>query len=123
MTFSAILMILTGIAFTFLPHEIMQVFSIDSGGHLPLLLQMLGALYFSFGMLNWMAKGNIIGGIYSRPIAIGNAAHFFIGCMALLKYASQVNEIAIWAAGVVYLILAILFGKVLFTHPGKQAAY
>jgi hypothetical protein len=114
------LMILTGLALTFMPQEIMRTLSMESYGHMSLILQILGALYFSFGTLNWMAKGNIIGGIYSRPIAIGNAAHFFIGSMALLKYASQSDEIAIWAAGMIYLLLAALFGKVLFTHPAKQ---
>jgi hypothetical protein len=121
MTFSSILMILTGVAFTFIPQEITQALSMGSHGHLSLILQILGALYFSFGMLNWMAKGNIIGGIYSRPIAIGNAAHFFIGSMALLKYASQSGGVGIWTAGITYLVLAILFGKVLYTHPAKQA--
>ena len=38
-----------------------------------------------FAMLNWMAKGVIIGGIYSRPIVIANLAHFLIGDLELIK--------------------------------------
>jgi len=122
MTFSSMLMISTGLIFTFLPQEILRLMSAGNDNHLALILQLLGALYFSFGMLNWMAKANIIGGIYSRPIAIGNASHFFIGSMALLKSASHSNEVFTWTAGFIYLVLAVLFGKVLYTHPAKQAA-
>jgi len=32
-----------------------------------------------------MAKGVIIGGIYSRPIVIANLAHFLIGDLELIK--------------------------------------
>ncbi|NEU09456.1 hypothetical protein GZH53_14115 [Flavihumibacter sp. R14] len=122
MTGSALLMIVAGLLLTFLPEEIMTMAAIGNPGNLSLILQVLGALYFSFGVLNWMAKANIIGGIYSRPIAIGNSAHFFIGGMALLKSASQNNIPFLWVAGLVYAILAALFGYVLFTHPGKETS-
>ena len=114
-------MISAGIALTFFPQEILRLMSVEKNNYLPLILQILGALYFAFGMLNWMAKANIIGGIYSRPIAIGNASHFFIGGMALLKSAADSNVIPVWIAGFIYLVLAILFGKVLFTHPASPA--
>lgn len=122
MTASSLLMILAGLLLTFLPEEIMTMVGIGNSGHLSLIFQILGALYFSFGILNWMAKANIIGGIYSRPIAIGNSAHFFIGGMALLKSASQNSEPLLWLTGIVYAILAALFGIVLFTHPGKETS-
>ena len=62
-----------GVVATFLPQEILV-----HGGTVPVALsvvvvQMAGALYLGFAMLNWMAQGNIIGGIYSRPVAIGPA--------------------------------------------------
>ena len=122
MTFSSLLMISAGIILTFLPQELMRLISIEIDSYLSLILQILGALYFSFGLLNWMAKANLIGGIYSRPIAIGNAAHFFIGGMALLKSASGSNSLFVWIAGGIYMVLAILFGKVLFTHPAQETA-
>jgi hypothetical protein len=120
MSASSLLMIVAGLLFTFFPEEIITLAAFDNTIPLSLVLQILGALYFSFGVLNWMARGNIIGGIYSRPIAIGNSAHFFIGGMALLKSASQNNESYLWAVGLTYALLAVLFGYVLFTHPGKE---
>ena len=121
MTLSAAIMAIAGILLTFLPGELLSFISPVEQNPLLIILQILGALYFAFAMLNWMARGNIIGGIYSRPIAIGNVTHFFIGSMALLKSASQYNSVFIWVAGVIYLTLAILFGFVLFNHPGKES--
>lgn len=121
MTLSAAIMGVAGILLTFLPEELLGYISSGEPNPLTLILQILGALYFAFAMLNWMARGNIIGGIYSRPIAIGNVTHFFIGSMALLNSESEHNSVFIWVAGVVYLALAISFGFVLFNHPGKES--
>jgi hypothetical protein len=38
-------------------------------------------------MLNWMARANRIGGIYSRPVAMGNFLHFTMGALVLLGLA------------------------------------
>ena len=71
-------------------------------------------------MTNWMAKTVLIGGIYARPLAIGNFAHFLVGALALLKYAFTVPDSwLVWALTVVYSLLAILFALVFFTHPLK----
>jgi len=121
MTVSAAIMGVAGILLTFLPEELLGYISSGEMNPLILILQILGALYFAFAILNWMARGNIIGGIYSRPIAIGNVSHFFIGSMALLNSESKHYSVFIWVAGVVYLALAISFGFVLFRHPGKES--
>ena len=58
-------------------------------------------------MLNWMAKGTLIGGIYNKPIAIGNFTHFTIGGLALIKIITEINahtEIIIFLT-VFYVIL------------------
>lgn len=120
MTLSAAMMATAGIFLTFAPEELLGFIPPADQYPFILILQILGALYFAFAILNWMARGNIIGGIYSRPIAIGNASHFFIGSMALLKSAGQYDYVFIWLAGGVYLALAISFGFVLFNHPGKE---
>src|SRR5688500_16719614 len=86
MTISAVVMCIIGVVLSFLPLEILVYFSTTNiaFGH-TLLLQILGALYFSFGLINWTARANLIGGIYGRPIAIGNFTHFMIGALALVK--------------------------------------
>ena len=82
-----------------------------------------GALYLGFAMLNWMAKDNLIGGIYSRPVAIGNFAHYFILAATLFRlvFAGPLPAI-LWAVAIVYGIFASWFGWVLFTSPQLRAA-
>ena len=125
MSGSAIVLGVAGILLSFLPNEILEYTGAGSVSTFSVILQLLGAAYLGFAMLNWMARGNLIGGIYSRPIAIGNLMHFIVGGLALLKTAnsSQGNTI-FWVAAVLYLMFAMLFAIVTFTHPlqQKQAA-
>jgi hypothetical protein len=120
MIISALLMAVCGVLFQFIPHQILHLFNADSNGVLPLFVQIMGAMYLGFAMMNWMAKTVLIGGIYARPLAMGNFLHFTIGALALLKFAfSAPNLLVIWVLASIYLIFAILFAVVLFTHPQK----
>src|SRR5665213_2167682 len=85
MALSAIFLALIGVSLTFLPDEIAVLTGIGTSKALLLLLQILGALYFSMAMLNWMAKGSIIGGIYNRPVVMANLTHFLIVEIYLAK--------------------------------------
>lgn len=114
---SAGLMAVTGLVLTFLPEEVIAYFLTGDNSQFAIVFQVSGSLYFAFAMLNWMARANLIGGIYSRPVAIANLCHFFMGSMALLKSAWHLNIPLFWIAGMVYLILTILFGLVVYTHP------
>ena len=87
-----------------------------------IIFQIQGSLYFAFAMLNWMTKANIMGGIYSRPIAMTNFTHFMIGVLAFTKSRIRNSNISfIWPAMITYLILAVLFGIVLFNSPNSKA--
>ena len=121
MTLTAILMALLGIAASFLPQEILTYFGAEPRGLGVLLVQIAGALYLGFAMLNWMARGNLIGGIYSRPIAMGNFLHFAVVAVTLLKaLLSGTRAEFILVGAVVYSVFAVWFGLVVFTHPTKQ---
>jgi len=125
MTFSALFLALTGVSFTFFPIEIANHIGLGSAKSAQLVVQISGALYFGFAMLNWMAKGSIIGGIYSKPLVIANLSHFFIGGLALIKGLASNNidrspGFMIFAG--IYSIFAILFGILFVRHPGNSAA-
>jgi len=115
MSASAIAMALVGICLIFLPEEVAMVIGWTGNGKI--ILQIAGALYFGFAMVNWMSKANLIGGIYNRPIAVGNATHFFIAALALLKF--SLNSPILIAVAIVYSVFAIAFGSILFVHPIK----
>ncbi len=111
-----------GISFSFLPDEILSGFSITTNPIVTVSLQLLGALYLGFAMLNWMAKASLIGGIYNRPIAIGNFMHFTVGALALVKIINKIDTHSkiIISFTVVYSVFAILFGYVLLTDPSSK---
>lgn len=117
MTVSSVLLLGAGIAITFLPQEILAQFTVQPNQELTLTLQILGAFYFAFGMVNWLAKESLLGGIYGRPIVVGNVTHFLIGALALIKGITLHNSIILWAAAGVYGIFAVLFTLIMYTHP------
>jgi hypothetical protein len=119
MSASAIMLASIGIMLTFLSTEVLGYLQITTTAILQLLIQILGALFFAFAMLNWMAKGSTIGGIYNRPIAIANFTHFVMGALTLSKVVLNNTErpSIIWLLTSVYVLFAILFGMILFRSP------
>lgn len=119
---SALFLAALGIILTFAPKEIAEFTGMGFTQIYQLQLQILGALFCGFAALNWMAKGAIIGGIYNRPIALANLAHFFIGGAALIKaVAGNIHlHYAVWILVIAYLVFAILFGIIFSTHPSSS---
>ncbi|WP_439880818.1 hypothetical protein ACSX1A_16890 [Pontibacter sp. MBLB2868] len=120
MTATAIVMGVTGLALSFFPQEIAE----SMNGTAPanaIVMQVLGAVYFGFATTNWMAKANLIGGIYGRPIALGNFAHFMIAALALVKLSFKApTDLSLLAITITYSIFALLFGYLVFTHPAAE---
>ena len=119
MTVSAFFLEIIGIFLSFLPKEIINYLNINSNVITILLFQLLGALYLGFGILNWMLKGNRIGGIYNRPVLIGNLMHFLVGAIALIKIVTSIqahSEIIIFLM-IVYSTLSISFAILFKSNP------
>lgn len=121
MTSSVIFLASIGILFSFLPNEVMDYLSIESIAITRLFFNLISALYLGFALLNWMAKGTIIGGIYNRPIAIANLMHFGVGAIALVKVVSniQIHQEIIISLTIVYVIFALLFAFIFLKNPTK----
>ena len=89
LTASAIFLGAQGLVASFLPIEILGF--MDARAHHRLestLVQLLGAALLGFAMMNWMARGAPAGGIYGRPLVVGNLVHYTVAAIALLKVAS-----------------------------------
>lgn len=118
MSASALFMGLLGLSFSFLPQEIMRSAGVDPAVLPLLILQILGALLLAFAMINWMAKDILIGGIYSRPVAVGNFMHFVVGALALMKGVLKNSDLSfVWVAALIYSAFAVAFGMVIFMRP------
>lgn len=117
---SASIMGLFSIIATFLPNEILIALGQIPTALLILMLQITGAIYFGFAIMNWMAKTVLIGGIYARPLAMGNFSHFIIVALALMKFIpSHSVSIYFWIVTIIYALFAIFFGIVLYNGPVK----
>jgi hypothetical protein len=119
---SALFMAVLGVAASFLPQEILARSGARAEGLGVLLIQVAGALYLGFAILNWTARANLIGGIYSRPVALGNFVHFAVAGIVLLK-ALMAGQRAweVMAGAGAFSAFALGFGLVLVTHPIRAA--
>ena len=123
MVASSIVTAFLGLIASFLPNEIMTYMGASTIGLPVLIVQLTGALYLGFAIMNWMAKTVLIGGIYARPLGMGNCVHFTVAAIALLKSAlASSGSIFVWGATILYVSFAILFGLVVFTSPKKVLA-
>ena len=119
MTTSSLVLGLAGLFALFAPENLLAMLGVPMVNPLSVLIQLMGALYFSIALMNWTAKDSIIGGIYARPVSLGNFAHFFIGTLLLAKYLlSNGFNVAILLMLVVYAIFALLFYWLVFRHTG-----
>ena len=119
MTSSAVFYGVLGILFSFLPDEIANYLNVESTTVTRLSFILLSALYLGFGIQNWTARRTIIGGIYNRPIAIGNFMHFTVGAIALVKIAPdiQIHSQIVIPLAILYATFALLFLYIFRTHP------
>ncbi len=119
---SALFMGMVGLALTFAPQEILHRFGSGATNWELTLAQLCGALYCGFALMNWTAKGMLLGGIYGRPVVIGNLVHFTMGALLLLKMSSAPSDEPIrWVLIAAYVVFAIGYGYVMMAHPGKAS--
>ena len=122
MIISAIFLAVNGFGFTFFPNEIAGLLINDDNYIFILILQILGALYLGFSILNWMSKASLIGGIYNKPILIGNLLHFFTASMTFIKltFKAETNLQLIFSYTIIYSLFTLSFGYVFFTNPSLK---
>ncbi|MBE0672096.1 MAG: hypothetical protein IH588_16070 [Anaerolineales bacterium] len=118
MTSSSIVLGLAGIFALFSPDLLLPT---QAAGTASLLVQLMGALYFSLALMNWTAKDSAIGGVYARPVSLANFSHFFIGALLLVKYLlSNEFSLTIFAGTAVYVIFAACFYWLVFRATGLK---
>ncbi len=123
MSASALVMFALGLMASFAPDFVLRSIDVPESAVLMLLVQVMGGLYLGFAALNWMGRNNLIGGIYSRPVAVANLMHFLTGGIAMLKLVfTQSVPSSVMAAAVVYAVFAVAFGFILGRHPIRPAA-
>ncbi|MEO8217785.1 MAG: hypothetical protein ABI718_11950 [Acidobacteriota bacterium] len=123
MASSALFMGVMGLAGTFLPQEVLRAAGLPSAGLHTVFIQILAALLLAFAITNWTAKDSLIGGIYNRPVALGNMMHFVVGAITLGKDVVS-GERAVWLLVITTLYVAFAAGfiVIVFGSPVKPAS-
>ena len=117
MILSALFLALLGILTSYFPDKVLETHGTVPDNATLLLVQMMGATYLGFALLNWLARGVLIGGIYARPIAVGNFLHFAMVAVMLTKAAITHGVTQLATSAAVFSAFAIWFGIVLFRPP------
>ena len=114
---SAVMTGLLGLAGTFLPEEILKTLGIDSSPITLILLQIIGGLYLGFAMLNWFTRSALIGGIYNKPVVLGNLIHYIVVFFALIRQLAEHFHFIFVILTFVYLGFAVWFTLVMRSNP------
>jgi hypothetical protein len=114
MIVSAAFLAVLGLTTSFLPQEVLGLHGTQPDGPTILLIEMMGALYLGFAILNWTARGVLMGGIYARPLALGNFLHFAMVGVMLTRDAIDHKAVPLAISALVFSIFAVGFAAVLF---------
>lgn len=122
---SAVMMGLLGLAGTFIPEEISTILGIDPSPITLILLQIIGGLYLGFAMLNWFTRSALIGGIYNKPVVLGNLMHHIIVFFALIRQLADQFHFILLIFTLAYFGFAVWFTLVMrsnpFSNPSKKS--
>jgi hypothetical protein len=115
MIFSAAWLLILALAVSFAGVDLLVAMGMAVTPAATPLLKLLGAALLGFAMMNWMAKGTMIGGIYARPLAAGNFIYFAVASLSSLKpLIGGALAPALIVVFVVQLAFAAAFGWLLF---------
>lgn len=115
MTASGIILISVGAIANFMPVKLAIKLGLGEPKLGGLLFQILAGFLLGLGIINWMYRGSPIGGIYNRPVAMGNLLTFVVVSFALGRalldgfipviYTSMFIVTFILALGFIYLVI------------------
>jgi hypothetical protein len=114
---TALLFGLPGLFLLFAPDVILVSLG-EPVAKVPLLMcQLAGAMAFAMAVNNWMARGAAIGGIYGRPLLVANLAAMLTCGFSLVNAEALAHGPAPTVVGVVFLLFAAAFGRLMFAGP------
>lgn len=122
LSFSAGYNALLGLLTSFLPEEILIALNVPANPISIVLIQILGAFFIGFAMINYLAKSSPIGGIYNKAILMGNIAYHCIATIVFIKFVLSDNLYAevVIVLTAMYLILGAGFLRLNFVMPKAQ---
>jgi hypothetical protein len=117
---SALFLAACGLATLFAPEKVLGVHGTVPDTATVLLVQMMGALYLGFALLNWTVRNITVGGIHARPVAVANFLHFLVVTLLLGKAAVTHWVLPLAFSALVFGLFAAGFGALLFIKTASQ---
>jgi hypothetical protein len=111
---SALFMALLGLITIFFPQEVLSYLGAENPSDASLMVSILGSMYLGFAFLNWYSKTITIGGIYARPVAMGNFVHFAVGAVTLAKAYLAGGLQFLIPIMLIYAAFGVSFGWIIF---------
>ena len=108
---------LYGVALLFLPEALLGLFAVDSLDvrATTFFAQQFGTALLGLAAVNWIARASPVGGIYGRPLVVGNTTFFTANALLLLRHALEHPRTwALWVNEGIVLGFAIGFALLLF---------
>ena len=109
---SAVVLLAAGLVLNFAPDETAAWLGAPPSPVVSTILQLLSATLLGMGFLNYFSRANMMGGIYGRPLALGNLLMFAISALTLVR-GSHGSTILLVAAAV-SAVLALAFAWRIF---------
>lgn len=115
MSASAALLLVVGAALLFLPQEVATVLHLQEGADAALPLAGAGAL--AFAALDWVGRAAVYGGVYGRPIVVGNFVFAAIASLTLLRLVVDTPTAAGWVLVAAFLVYWLAYAQLLYRPP------
>jgi hypothetical protein len=81
----------------------------------------LASALLGLAALNWLARSQLLGGIYGRPVVAANSTFYFIAAIELLKVAGRrESSAALWIVAIVVAAFACVYGWLLLRGPVER---
>ena len=111
---------ITGLLLIFIPADLLGWADGSAGATATMLTSLLGAALFGIGMLNYLGRSAIYGGIYGKPILMGNLVFHTVAAINLVKFAWESGgmlALSTAIAGGCYTLFAAGFIRLNFFPP------
>lgn len=112
---SSLLLAVLGGGLLFFPEASADILSLPDGSARALPLVAGGQL--GFAMLNWTGRGAVYGGVYGRPIVVGNFGNAVVTSSALLRTQMDDGSASGWLVVVALLLYLVAFIRLTFWPP------
>jgi hypothetical protein len=120
---SATLLLLGGLAFLFLPDAVLMTLVPGYPPAGAVVGQLVGAAWLGLGVLNWVQRAAILGGIYGRPVVLANFVAHAVGALSVARaiFGTGASS-ALWIVFVPIALLAVVYAALLLRGPFDSLA-